>query len=148
MIEERVERDREPIARRIRVPTRQPSDHALGSERIEHPRADVQGLVVVEEPDLGRLGRRGTLDRLALEEVGDGRRGAPHRLVEHAVDLELALQPDGLRDRRQALVLGSAGGGCDDRGAGRTDRRSGRRFRTVRLRADDPGQDGEGERDG
>ena len=39
--------------------------------RVEHPRADVERAVVVDEAHLHRVGRRGAFGRLLLDEVGD-----------------------------------------------------------------------------
>ncbi len=74
---------------------------------VVHARADVERVVVVEEIDLGRLGRRGAVAGSYLMEVGDDVGRLPNRFVELAVD-------DGRRrgaDHADGLA-GVGGGGC------------------------------------
>ena len=80
-----------------------------------HPRTDVERPVVEHESNIHPVGRIGTLDRLLLNEVGEGGRRSPRLFV------ELPIYPDGtLSDaygrcllRRLACVVGlcERGGG-------------------------------------
>ena len=72
----------------VAVAPRQPL-HDLRRLGVEHPRADVDGLVVVEEPDLRRLAGRPAFVRVLLEEVLRGDRPAPVGLGQAAVDRDL-----------------------------------------------------------
>ena len=63
--------------------------------------ADVDHLVVVQQPHLGPLARRQSLGRLGLDEVGDRLDGAPRRLVEDPVDHRRRL---GARRRQSFLA--------------------------------------------
>jgi hypothetical protein len=104
---ERVEDHDEPIvgAQALTVPARRRHDELRLA--VVHARADVEGVVVVEDVDLGRLGRRGTVAGSYLMEVGDDVGGLPNRFVELAVD-------DGRRrgaDHTDGLAS-VGGGGC------------------------------------
>jgi hypothetical protein len=63
--------------------------HDVGRDfagRRIHARADVQGIVVVEQIDLGALRRRRVLDGVHLMQIVDARGIRPRRIVERAVD--------------------------------------------------------------
>ena len=57
-----------------------------GRLRVEHPRAHVERVVVVEEADLGALRRRLAFIRIALPEVVRRRRLRPYLIVQASVD--------------------------------------------------------------
>ena len=54
--------------------------------------ADVDGAIVVQQPDLGLVGRRLALARIVLHEAGGQRRRRPRRLVELAVERDRPLR--------------------------------------------------------
>jgi hypothetical protein len=67
------------------VPSHQLTPHAAGTLIIEHAGADVEPLVVVQNPDFGSLGCRLAYARLGLPEVGGRLRLGPDRFVEPAI---------------------------------------------------------------
>ena len=82
---ERVERHEQ----RVFLSDRRALAHDVRGEparRREHPRGDVQRVVVVEQVDLGALRRLGVLDGIDLMKIVDARRIRPRGVVEHAVD--------------------------------------------------------------
>ncbi len=81
----RVEVDRERVGLGGRVAARELAGDARRLVVVE-PRADVEGVVVEEEADLGRLGRGPALVGVALQERRERRGVGPRGLVERAVD--------------------------------------------------------------
>jgi hypothetical protein len=81
----RVEVEREGVGLRERVAPGQLPNDPLGLP-VEQPRADVKGVVVEEQTQLGGLGGRLPLVGVPLQEAGDDARGLPVGLVEAAVD--------------------------------------------------------------
>ena len=79
-----VDLDVEVVGVERRVAANEPRRHAGGAVVVEHFRADVERVVVVENSHFGAL--RGGLPfvRVDLRELGDGCRRAPRRLVELA----------------------------------------------------------------
>ena len=103
---ERVEDHHEPIVgpQPLAVPVRRRRDQRRLA--VVHACAYIEGVVVVEDIDLGRLGRRRAVAGSYLMEVGDDVGRLPNRFVELAVD-------DGRRrGSDHADRLASVGGGC------------------------------------
>jgi hypothetical protein len=83
-IEKRVERDQDVLGLIDIVATAQ---RRLDTAVLAvHPRADVEHIVVKDDPHVHRIGRRRALDRLFLDEIGDRRCLLPHLVIETAVD--------------------------------------------------------------
>ena len=93
MIEVRVEDDRQPILAGEPLTLAQHLCRDAVGLGIPEPRADVQGVVVVVDPNLGALRWRRVLDGIELVQVDDERGVRPSRLVEHAVDLRHSGEP-------------------------------------------------------
>ena len=85
MIVHRVEVDADVIGIPLFVTLRQPPGD-LVRLAVEHPRADVQRIVVVHHPDFGLLRRRTTFVGILLHEARCRRRHAPGLVVQAAVD--------------------------------------------------------------
>ena len=93
---ERVDGHLHPVGWRAFVA---PREHAHDPARlaIERLDGDVERRVVVGDAGLGALGRRAAFGRLALHELANHRRIAPHRLVEASVDHDRRPGRHGLR---------------------------------------------------
>jgi len=81
---------------------------------VERPHADVERLVVVEDADLGGLGRRRPLLRLDLAQAARSARERPRRLVQDAVHAHGL--PDAQRGERRRVRRRDDGDGCDEDG--------------------------------
>ena len=80
-----IEVNREPVGVRTIVAARQAADNRCRLAIVE-PHADVHGGRVVDNPQLGALGRRLPFVRVALQELRGRLRVAPGRIVEAAVE--------------------------------------------------------------
>ena len=109
----RIEPDGQPVTGGLIVAAGQAA-HDARRLVVEHARPDVDGVVRDENPDLGSLGGRLTLVRIELSRKGGWRGGIPGRLVEAAVDPQLAGQRRGRHDGGRVVLcarLGAHGGG-------------------------------------
>ena len=109
----RIEPDGQAVAGGLIIPPGQAA-HDAARLMVEHARADVDGIVRDEDPDLGPLRGRLSLVRVELGCEGGRRGGIPGGLVEVTVNSELAGERRG-SDHRGRIVLparlGSRGGG-------------------------------------
>jgi hypothetical protein len=80
-----VEDELDVVAAAELVAPRELGAHPGAAQRVEHPRADVQRLRVVEDADLGALGGGLALARVLLPEVGGNGCRRPRRLVQPPV---------------------------------------------------------------
>jgi len=101
MIVVRVDHDLEDVGFHVGVATHESRDDVLRAVLLEHPRADVQRVVVEEEAHLHPLRGRLALVGIDLGELGDRCGLRPTLLVQPAVDGDAAdlLGGDGRRDR-------------------------------------------------
>jgi len=89
MIVVRVDHDPQPVGvQEVHVPTAEALAHGLP---VTQANADVDGLLVEEDPGFGGLAHRLPFIRIDLGEVRDARCRGPGRFVQPAID------PDGLR---------------------------------------------------
>ena len=151
LVEVGIDRDHEPVGVGLRVAAAE----ALADLRrlgVAAERGDVEGVVVVGDPDVGRLGRGGAVVRIVLGEAGRGGGGLPDGFIEAAVEGDGLGGADGLdgldggggRLGRRAGRRGPVRRERErkGRGAGRRRRRSGNRSRTLaRGRGRDRGRD-------
>ena len=94
-----VDVDGKPVGAHDAVPPGEQRHDGVG-RRVVEPRADVQRVVVVEEPDLGPLRRGVALARYPLGEPGGRLRLHPGGIVEPAVERRSA-RPAGRRGPRR-----------------------------------------------
>ena len=82
--------ERPVVAVRIEqlIAARERRVHAARALRLGHARADVDRLIIVEQPNLRGHRRRRALLRLVLPQPRDRRRGAPRRVVEASIDVD------------------------------------------------------------
>ncbi len=112
-----VERHTEPVEERTPLVTPQQQPPDVVGIALEQAGGDPDGVRVEEHPHLGLLPRRSALERLARDEVGNERRVLPGRLLDQAVDPDVAPAHPGLGDRRRPhrpvagrRALGALGG--------------------------------------
>jgi hypothetical protein len=112
----RVEVERERVGLGERVAPRELAGDPPGLA-VAQPRADVEGPVVEQDAQLGRLGRGLSLVGVALEEAGRDRGRAPARLVQPAVEEDRRRRADcahGLRAQGRRLAPGGEESPEDD----------------------------------
>lgn len=84
--------ERSVVAVRVQelIPSRERSTNAGRAQRVIHSRPDVKRPLVVQDADLGTLGRWRAFIRLLLVEVSDRSRFRPGSFIELAVDCNSA----------------------------------------------------------
>ena len=134
-VEIRVEYDREPVL--VPEPLALAQDLRRDPFRVAviEPCGNVQGVVVVGEAYLRRLGRFGVFDGIELMQVFDQCRPRPDLVVEHAVDLRFRVDAD---DRGGLVAVRFLIGVlCPDAGrdGDHADDRDERRYATAQLKS-------------
>ena len=100
MVVEAVEVDGEPVRRAVLVSAMDAAHDISAAGCVDHPRADVEVVIVVEDFHFrGPLSRRAIIRPGLAEGADTGRRG-PGGVIQAAIQLQLVIHPDGLEAGR------------------------------------------------